>query len=83
MGAGEWVLVLSSCRVLCVSWVSFLCWQGLVDLVSEHLSTIEAGPEADKVRGHLRQTLAHIERNKEGGDTRLASQFSQLSLPST
>ena len=80
MGAGEWVLVLS-CAVRFVGF--FLCWQGLVDLVSEHLSTIEAGPEADKVRGHLRQTLAHIERNKEGGETRLASQFSQLSLPST
>jgi hypothetical protein len=44
--------------------------QGLLDLVAEHLSTMDPGPDADKVRGHLDQTLAHIRRKKEEGETR-------------
>uniref|UniRef100_A0A7S4UC97 Vacuolar protein sorting-associated protein 35 n=1 Tax=Guillardia theta TaxID=55529 RepID=A0A7S4UC97_GUITH len=50
--------------------------QGLLDLVNEHLSTMEAGQELDNLRGHYNATLAHIRRKKEGGDER----FSELTV---
>lgn len=50
--------------------------QGLLDLVSEHLSTMDPGPEADNVRAHLNQTLAHIRRKKDEGEER----FSELTF---
>ena len=50
--------------------------QGLLDLVSEHLSTMDPGPEADTVRAHLNQTLTHIRLKKEQGEER----FAHLSL---
>ena len=53
-----------------------VCWQGLLDLVSEHLSTMEPGAEAENVRQHLNQTLAHITRKKDEGETR----FSELTF---
>jgi vacuolar protein sorting-associated protein 35 len=50
--------------------------QGLLDLVSEHLTTMDPGAEADSVRGHLNQTLTHMRLKKEQGEER----FAQLSL---
>jgi len=46
--------------------------QGLLDLVKEHLSAMEAGPDADAVRAHYNGTVAHIKRMKEEGDERFA-----------
>ncbi len=40
--------------------------------MSEHLSTMDPGPEADTVRAHLNQTLAHISRKKGEGEERFA-----------
>lgn len=31
---------------------------------------MDPGPDADKVRGHLEQTLAHIRRKKDEGEAR-------------
>ena len=53
--------------------------QGLLDLVSEHLSTMEPGPEADKVRAHLDQTIAHIKRKQESTSDQVPA-FAQLSV---
>eukprot|EP00286_Rhodomonas_abbreviata_P012555 CAMPEP_0181320120 /NCGR_PEP_ID=MMETSP1101-20121128/17947_1 /TAXON_ID=46948 /ORGANISM="Rhodomonas abbreviata, Strain Caron Lab Isolate" /LENGTH=783 /DNA_ID=CAMNT_0023427789 /DNA_START=132 /DNA_END=2483 /DNA_ORIENTATION=- len=51
--------------------------QGLLDLVKEHLSAMDASPEADAVRAHYKATVAHVRRMQaEAGDTR----FDELQL---
>merc|ERR1712216_52429 len=50
--------------------------QGLLDLVSEHLSTMDPGPEADNVRAHL------IRRWRTSGAKRTRASSAFLSSPS-